>query len=91
TENGNNYLKIKMIGKKSNKNGIGARVKIKIDKKILLREVNCGKGTTSQSSMILHFGLGKKNKINLNYCFLGSKEKSLKNIKANQFLIIEEE
>ncbi|MEO0130595.1 MAG: FG-GAP-like repeat-containing protein [candidate division WOR-3 bacterium] len=91
TENGNNYLKIKMIGKKSNKNGIGARVKIKMDKKILLREVNCGKGTTSQSSMILHFGLGKKNKINLNYRFLGSKEKSLKNIKANQFLIIEEE
>ncbi|MEO0117936.1 MAG: FG-GAP-like repeat-containing protein [candidate division WOR-3 bacterium] len=91
TENGNNYLKIKMIGKKSNKDGIGARVKIKMDKKILLREVNCGKGITSQSSMILHFGLGKKNKINLNYRFLGSKEKSFKNIKANQFLIIEEE
>ncbi|MCX7837243.1 MAG: FG-GAP-like repeat-containing protein [candidate division WOR-3 bacterium] len=90
TEN-NNYLKIKMIGKKSNKNGIGARVKIKIGKKILLREVNCGKGTTSQSSMILHFGLGKKNKINLNYRFLGGKEKTLKNIKANQLLIIEED
>jgi len=90
TQNKNNYLKVKMIGKKSNRNGIGARVKIKMGKKILLREVNCGKGTTSQSSLILHFGLGKKKKVNLNYRFLSGKEKALRNIKANQLIIIEE-
>ncbi len=90
TKNGNNYLKIKMIGNKSNKNGIGARVSIKINKKILLREVNCGKGTTSQSSTILHFGLGKKKRVNLSYRFLAGKENNLKNVEANQFLVIEE-
>jgi hypothetical protein len=59
-------------------------------KKILLREVNCGKGTTSQSSLILHFGLGKKKKVNLNYRFLKESEKVIKNVGANRLIIIED-
>lgn len=59
TRNQNHWLKVKVVGTKHNAAGIGARVTVTQGKKRYVREVEGGKGTTSQNSLIQHFGLGK--------------------------------
>ncbi|MCL6466088.1 MAG: FG-GAP-like repeat-containing protein [candidate division WOR-3 bacterium] len=61
TRNSNHWLKIKLVGTKHNAAGIGARIIVTQGKKQYLREVEGGKGTTSQNSLVQHFGLGNSN------------------------------
>src|SRR5437764_123670 len=61
---GNNWIKVRTVGTKSNRSGIGARMRCsaKIDGKNsreLIDEVRSGGGYLSQSDLRVHFGLGK--------------------------------
>jgi len=58
TKNHNHWLKVRVIGTRHNAAGIGARIIVTQGKKRWLRAVEGGKGTTSQNSLIQHFGLG---------------------------------
>jgi tetratricopeptide (TPR) repeat protein len=58
TKNGNNWLEVRVIGKRANRAGIGARVTVTQGKRRQIREVEGGKGTMSQNSLVQHFGLG---------------------------------
>jgi len=90
--NKNNYLKVKVVGTKSNRAGIGARVKIKQGKRVQIREISGGKGTTSQNSLVAHFGLGKnKNPISVEVRFSTGVCQTRHNIAPNQLIIIQEE
>jgi enediyne biosynthesis protein E4 len=68
---GNNWIKVKLIGTKSNRSGIGARVSCtatfpaesKPHRQI--DEVRSGGGYFSQSDLRIHFGLGKAQKVDL--------------------------
>jgi hypothetical protein len=53
-----NYLLIKLIGTASNKQAVGATVKVAITGKNLLRYVTTHNGTAAQPGQFLHFGLG---------------------------------
>ncbi|MBU1238890.1 CRTAC1 family protein [Myxococcota bacterium] len=53
-----NYLKVRLIGTYANRSAIGARVTLNVGGDVLMRQVEGGKGTTTQNSMTLHFGLG---------------------------------
>ncbi|RKU30660.1 hypothetical protein C6497_02985 [Candidatus Poribacteria bacterium] len=55
----NNWLRIKLIGTKSNRDGIGSRVKIKTENIEQIAEVKRGSGYASGSDIRLSFGLGK--------------------------------
>jgi hypothetical protein len=57
------WLELKLMGTKSNRDAIGARVTVKIGDATLVREVNGGNGYASQSTARLHFGLGAATKI----------------------------
>ena len=63
--NANNAVLIKTIGVKSNRGGIGARVKIVAGDLTQMDEVRSGDSYISQSDMRLHFGLEKRTKIDL--------------------------
>ena len=52
------YVAIRLRGEKSNRDAIGARVKVYCGGEVLLRQVHCTGGYLSQSSKVLHFGLG---------------------------------
>jgi hypothetical protein len=58
TQAGGNWIELKLIGSKSNRDAIGARVKVKAGSQILIREVDGGNAYSSQSMSRLHFGLG---------------------------------
>jgi enediyne biosynthesis protein E4 len=63
--NANNSVLIKTIGVKSNRDGIGARVKIVSGDLMQIDEVHSGGSYLSQSDLRLHFGLEKRTKIDL--------------------------
>jgi enediyne biosynthesis protein E4 len=63
TAKSGNWVELKLIGTKSNRDGVGARVKITAGAQSLMREVNGGNGYSSQSMARLHFGLGSAEKI----------------------------
>ena len=56
--NGNHWLQIKLEGVESNRDGIGARVKITTPDGEQIRDVRTSTGYWSQNSLTQHFGLG---------------------------------
>lgn len=63
--NANNSVLIKTIGVKSNRDGIGARIKIVSGDLTQIDEVRSGDSYISQSDLRLHFGLERRKKIDL--------------------------
>lgn len=63
--NANNSILIKTVGAKSNRSGIGARVKVVSGDLTQTDEVRSGDSYISQSDMRLHFGLEKRTKVDL--------------------------
>ena len=53
-----NYVKIRLVGTESNRDGIGAKVWVHTDEMIQFREVTCGGSYASDSERILIFGIG---------------------------------
>ncbi len=63
--NSNHWLKIKLIGTTSNRDGLGARVTISTGSQVQYRENNGSMGHyLSQQSTPLHFGLGQATVVN---------------------------
>jgi hypothetical protein len=58
-KSGNHWLTLDLQGVKSNRDGLGAKVKLTADGKTLFGEARCAFGFLMQSDRRLHFGLGK--------------------------------
>ena len=93
----NNWIKIRTIGVKSNRSGIGARLRcvtrLPGDEKLhsQIDEVRSGGGYFSQSDLRVHFGLGKAEKVELlEIRWPSGTLDSLKDVKVNQLLYIKE-
>jgi hypothetical protein len=52
------WLAFKLVGTKSNRDAVGARVILTTAAGKQMREVSCGSGYLSNSSLVQHFGLG---------------------------------
>ncbi|PYT03135.1 MAG: CRTAC1 family protein [Acidobacteria bacterium] len=63
--NANNSVLVKTVGVKSNRDGIGARVKVVSGDLVQLDEVRSGGSYISQSDLRLHFGLERRAKVDL--------------------------
>jgi enediyne biosynthesis protein E4 len=61
--NGNHWIAVETKGSKSNRDGIGARVRVKVGGRILVDEVRSGSSYISNSDRRVHFGLGAVSKI----------------------------
>ncbi|MDQ2856847.1 MAG: CRTAC1 family protein [Acidobacteriota bacterium] len=89
--NTNNSVLIKMVGVKSNRDGIGARVKVISGDLAQLDEVRSGTSYLSQSDLRLHFGLEKRTKIDLvEVRWPSGIVDRVKNLSANRILTIKE-
>lgn len=93
----NNWIKVRTIGTKSNRSGIGARLtcvtqvpgESKPHRQI--DEVRSGGGYFSQNDLRVHFGLGKAEKVDLlEIRWPSGQVDTIKNIKANQLLYVKE-
>jgi len=59
----NHWIGIRTIGTKSNRDGIGARITVKVGARTLVDEVRSGASYASNNDMRVHFGLGASVKI----------------------------
>jgi len=87
------YLKIKLIGKHTNKNGIGAKVVVKTGKAKYTKVVTGKSGYLSQSILPLYFGLGEASKVDhIQVIWPSGKSQTIESIsEINNLLVIEEE
>jgi hypothetical protein len=61
--NANHWLEVLLIGTKSNRDGIGSVLKLTADKFVRVDQAKGGMGYMSASDPRIHFGLGKRTKI----------------------------
>jgi hypothetical protein len=59
----NNWISIKVTGTKSNRTGVGARIKVTTESKTQIDEVRSGGSYYSQNDLRVHFGLARESKI----------------------------
>ena len=58
----NHWIAFKTVGTKSNRDGIGAKIRVKAGERILVDEVRSGSSYVSNNDMRVHFGLGAVSK-----------------------------
>ena len=63
--NRNNWVQIQVVGQKSNRSGIGAKIKIVTGTHVQYREVQSGGSYLSFHDLRAHFGVGKAEQIDL--------------------------
>ncbi|MES2797037.1 MAG: CRTAC1 family protein [Bacteroidota bacterium] len=87
-----NWLKVKLVGKIADNQGIGARVEVHCADLKMIREIDGGASShLSQNSTIAHFGLGKMSKIDkIIITWVGGKQQVLENQKINTLIVIHE-
>ena len=93
----NNWIKVKTIGTKSNRSGIGARLKCvsrpaneKKDHE-QIDEVRSGGSYLSQNDLRIHFGLGRADKVELlEIRWPSGQVDQLKNVSVNQLIFVKE-
>jgi ASPIC and UnbV. len=92
--NQNDMLRVRTIGTRSNRDGIGAKVTVKTDRGMHLFEmVKSGSSYLSQSEMPLTFGLGKPEAgktVSLDIVWPSGKKESIAGIKPNQTITLKE-
>ena len=88
---GNNWLKVKAVGTKSNRTGIGARVICTPEGGTpLVDEVRSGGGYLSQNDLRVHFGLGEALKADVEIRWPSGQVDVLRGVSANQVLRVVE-
>jgi hypothetical protein len=95
--NGHNWIKVRTIGVKSNRSGIGARVRCvtrpadEAKPHAQIDEVRSGGSYISQNDLRLHFGIGKAQKVELlEIRWPSGAIDTLKDVKANQLVYVKE-
>jgi len=89
--NQNNWLMLKLTGTTSNRDGIGARVKVTSGGKVQTAQKKSTTGYLSQNDPRLHFGLAKNEMVDrIEIKWSSGKIQVLENIKANQILTVTE-
>lgn len=86
-----NWLKIQLVGTKSNRDGIGSKVQVWTGEKTQVKEVTCGGSYASGSDRTLLFGLGNNSTVqSIEVKWQGEYIQKLENLSANQVIRIEE-
>jgi hypothetical protein len=86
----NQWLKLKLIGTKSNRSAIGARVLVRYGKKVQAQQLLSQSSYLSSNDPRLHFGLGDEKIAQIEIRWPNGLQESITNVAANQLVIIKE-
>ena len=87
---GNHWLKVKLIGVKSNRSAIGARVTARYGGKVQAQEVLSQSSFYSANDPRLHFGLGAALAADLEIRWPNGLKESVSKVAADQLIVIKE-
>jgi len=92
--NQNDLLRVKTVGTRSNRDGIGAKVVVKTSKgRTMFGMVRTGSSYCSQSELPLTFGLGKPEEgttVSVEVTWPGGQKDTITNVKPNQSIVVQE-
>jgi hypothetical protein len=87
----NHWLKVRLIGTVSNRDAIGARLRIVAGGRRSFSEVNAGGGYVSQNSFVQHFGLGQNTMVDtLDIRWPSGLLEKYTNLRADQLVTVTE-
>ena len=90
--NRRNWLILKLIGSKSNRDAIGARVKARVKGRLQVAQVQRARSYLTSHDPRVHLGLGNADQVDeLEVHWPSGARQTIHNIRANQILIIEED
>jgi hypothetical protein len=88
---GNHWIHVHLRGVKTNRDGVGARVRVVAGDLVQIDEVHAGSGYQSHFGSRLHFGLGKRDRVDrIEVRWIGGGVNVLDNVRADQSLAIVE-
>ena len=88
---GNHWVQVRLRGTKTNRDGVGARVKVTAGDLTQIDEVHSGRGYQSHYGTRLHFGLGTRSRIDrIEVRWIGGGTDVLRNLPADRLLTITE-
>jgi len=91
SESKNHWIQIRLRGTKTNRDGVGAQVKVVAGKVALVDEVHSGRGYQSHYGTRLHFGLGDHKKIDrIEVRWIGGPTDIFENIAVDQLITLTE-
>ena len=89
--NANNWVTVKLIGTKSNRDGLGTVLRLTSEGFTQVKQAKGGMGYMSASDPRIHFGLGQRKTIeSLQITWLSGQVDNLKNVPINQFITVKE-
>ena len=89
--NRNNWLHIKLIGTKGNRDAVGARIRLKAGDRIQLREINAGASYLSFNSLTAEFGLAQETVVDwIEVIWLGGDTERFAGVGVNQRVVLTE-
>ncbi|MEE8585255.1 MAG: CRTAC1 family protein [Acidobacteriota bacterium] len=89
---GSNWLQVTLRGRRSNRDGVGARVRLKVGSRSYLQEMRSGSSYLSDHQRMLHFGLGKAAEIDsLEVWWPSGKTQQLDPPPVNTRILVDEE
>jgi hypothetical protein len=89
--NANNWLTVQLVGTKSNRDGIGASLKLTSEGFVHVEQAKGGMSYMSASDPRIHFGLGKRTKIDsLEITWPSGQVDRLTNVPTNQIITLRE-
>jgi hypothetical protein len=88
---GNHWLVVKLVGTRSNRSAIGARVAVTAGGRRQIREVLSGSSYISQSDLRQHFGLGQAPRVDqIEVRWPNGQGEKVGSVEADQFVTIQE-
>jgi enediyne biosynthesis protein E4 len=86
----NHWLKLKLVGTRSNRSAIGARVVVRYGKKTQAQEVLSQSSFYSTNDSRLHFGLGPEKTADISIRWPSGQHEDLKGVAADQLIVVKE-
>ncbi len=91
SETGNHWLRIRLRGVKTNRDGVGARVRVVAGDLTQIDEVHSGRGYQSHFGTTLHFGLGRRDRVDrIEIRWIGGGADVLENVPVDRVLTVTE-
>ncbi len=89
--NRGNWIMVRTVGTAGNRDGIGARIRVKSGGTTQVRDIRSSSGYLSQSDPRAHFGVGKSKKVDrIEVRWPSGRTSTLDNVKVNQVVTVTE-
>jgi hypothetical protein len=90
--NRGHWLRIRLVGRQSNRDGVGAIIRARAGDLRMMRVVTAGDGYASQYSRVAHFGLGGATTVDeLEVTWPSGKQQKFQAVPGDRFIEIDEE